>query len=412
MLQLPDLPLQRDSVITIQVPDSFRADYDVYGFPYSQEKYNYKLNDYVSELQLVPLETIPKCKIKHIFNLQTDSCFLFITDQSGNYGKDFHFYCFTREGKYVCTFSQYGYERNSYRGIPELSIDRKHKEVCLLDEYTDKMLFYDYSGRHLRTEKMDYSFFHIEFADTLRATTIYSLFEVNNSVSHYIPRLFLNKGKDLPYAKEFPTINRNNNDYWQNGYLYSFDNSIYYTHELTDTIWELKPNAADARFAFRYSHGSSLFNISETDTLTDMGFYARKGSKLHHSGSSSRNKFLLTKDFLYAVFTKPIKGTDSMGSLSMLLYNRHSGKMLAYMQGGFDEGIPHTTLAQHLFQGVFSSVFSDGTFIQVLNPDVIKTNVYGDDRFYTTMKKGELEFVKKLKMDDNPVLLLVRFKDF
>lgn len=106
-----------------------------------------KLSDLVQSAEYIPLETTDDCLIGGVSHFDISDRYIVV----GCY-KSTSVYLFGRDGRFIRKIGRAGQGPAEYLQINYLRIDEAKNELAVFD-YT-KVIFYDLSGKHLRTQKL------------------------------------------------------------------------------------------------------------------------------------------------------------------------------------------------------------------------------------------------------------------
>ena len=351
-----------------------------------------------TSVHYLPLETREECLIGDIEKLVSDESFIFVFDKSNNVVLRFS----QKNGAFLNGYGSKGRGPGEYTRLTDMSIDKKRKEVCLLDQSGFKIIYFNYDGMMLREEPLYYFYNEMEFlGDRLVLNTYFNenimVPSVNNNrlVIAELNQTPLNVGFAFPegltqqfhqdVCRTFTTCN----------------NEIYYNHVLSDTIWQIKENGTCiAKYIFKFPNRDNLFDENDFRQITDEKYKERKKGIPNFGG----NIWLLTKDFVYSEFS----------NCAPLLYCISSGQYRygypRYRSFGINGMIPvrHT--------------LNDTSFVRVLQPFQLiqqhKNWIEGMDDFTDSnywknlLTEEERQLLSNMTEEDNPILMIMDIEPF
>lgn len=273
--RLPSMQLKTDSIVHLHVIpfDGTKAEY-----PKIRTRY-------------IPLETTDECRIKYISKIESDDSILFIFDRSGQKVLSFS----ERDGSFLSKFNIPRLnDTKYYKPITCMGIDKKRKEVCLvINEKYSKLVYFTYDGIQLREEPTFYYYSDIQYVgDSLVLLTG----ENKDIPAIKNNRLMIARHDQTPLAGGFRLPDTYDCNHGMFRGLQSCGEEVYYTHVLSDTIWQVREDGCcEARYVIKApGRDKNLFNEEEIRTLTNEQYEARTKDALHLCAC------YITRDFIYA----------------------------------------------------------------------------------------------------------------
>lgn len=342
----------------------------------------------------VCLETTSESLLGNINKLCYDDGMLFVFDRENNIVLSF-----TENGKFCNKISQKGRGPMEYIELTDISINPYSKELCLLDLSGGKILTFDYQGNYKDGKPLFYYYGGLEFSK--KHIYMSTGFTGNTRVPTIdCNRVIIANHSQEPLFKAFPYKEELRYSFHWEDYraIQSFDNNIYFHHSLSDTIWEIKDSLCVARFLIDFTKRGKLFKDEEWNTMTDEKYTKLKDNIRYFSG-----KYLISGSWLYASITNPNK------MVTPLLYNFKT-KQKKY---GYFSSSNNNFYIQLLYNSLDFSL-GKNRFVKVIQPFETK-------RYLQQLKKLGIKnqlsstenklFNKILKEEDNPVLLIIQFKE-
>lgn len=102
-----------------------------------------------TSLEFVKLETNDNCIINDIAKIELDDSLIFIEDYMQR------LYSFHRNGKFLCRIGEKGGADNEYVTMFDFVLNRKEKQVYIVDSSSGKIVIYDYCGKYLGNKRFD-----------------------------------------------------------------------------------------------------------------------------------------------------------------------------------------------------------------------------------------------------------------
>lgn len=388
----PYMKLVTDKAVHIDVQEKDSAGNRV---EFSRESPNMRI-------RYIPLETTDECLIGgNIAKLESDDLSMFILDIDN--GRVLRF--LQKDGSFMNSFGQKGRGPGEYMDVTDMSLDRKKKEVCLIDRGGFKFLYYDYDGHFLREEPLYYFYNTAEFVGD------YIIQHTSTSDNTMAPslnnnRLVLARKADLePEYVCFPFSRKSMDNFHQGQrhYFLTCNENVYYTYLLSDTIWHIKPDGVcEAKFVLKFPGRDNLFDENNFQHITDE-LYKEKttGASCYY-----RDDIRITEDFVHAGI---VGGKD-------LLYSISTGncKYGALSCNSFGTPI-------HLYNML---TLNGKSFVMTLQPFEIIRQCNMDIEFYAKhtdspnyflnnrLTEEERQLLQKMTLEDNPILMIIDIEPF
>ena len=357
-----------------------------------------QINDYIEEYKYVHLETNAACLIGNIHKIYTDSSYIFVFDKQNNKAL-----IFSDTGNFYTKLGKKGRGPREYIELCNISLDTYKKEVCLLDLGGLKLLFYSYSGEYLREEPMFYYYSGIEFMgqNRMALSTSFAYNDQTPAISNH--RVIVAQCDQTPLYKGFPYTSKLREDFhWEDAQpIKKIKDDIFFHHVLSDTIWQIKDSLCKARYVVKFPERNNLFNEHEMQTITDKTYSDKTAKNIFFNGI-----YLMNDQFI----SMAIVNQDQIAY--PLIYSRKTGKIL---YGLFFAKWDMNELGPLLIHSYFDFTYKDNAFVKVIQPFEALSMLKDMRKNKTDMTKypfKDQEFMKKLHEEDNPVLMIVKLKEF
>lgn len=365
----------------------------------SEEKVEYNmLNDSVIKMKTryIPLETKEECLIGSIHKLESDDSSIFIFDRNNGSALRFS----QKDGSFLCRYGAKGRGPGEYVTLAEMSVNKKKKEVCLIDFDQYKLMFFNYDGVLLREEPLYYGFSRIEFFEN---TMILHTHHSDNTMAPSINnnRLVLAQFDQTPLYVGF-SFPKSLNQFSQ-GEKHCFitcKDEVYYNHVLSDTIWQIKENGTcEARYVFKFSGRDNLFDEKDFQTITNEEYEQKTKDVPYY-----RDNIIITENFIRARINKA----------TQLLY--------CISTGHYIYGEPCRAIFGY-WQPFYADFSLNGTsLVRVLQPfEIIKNHQFIKENFneyqYSLYWKNDVTaeerlLFQKMTAEDNPILMIMDIEPF
>lgn len=347
--------------------------------------------------RFLPLETTEECLIGNISKLASDDGSLFVFDKTNKSALRFS----QKDGSFLCRYGTPGRGSGEYVTPIDMAINKKKKEVCLLDFSLFKLMYFNYDGVLLREEPLYYVYNKMEFlANTMILHTHYNENATAPSVSNN--RLVLAKPDQTPLfvGFSFPKGFSDNFNYSELRCFTTCKDEVYYTHVLSDTIWQIKENGiCEARYVLKFPGRDNLFTEKDFQQLTNEEYKERTKDV-----SYFYDYMFITDNFVYV----------DLYNGSTLLYCISTGHCMYNPS--------HSLFAEpHGFHVDFT--VNDTSFGLVLQPfELIKQNKLFKDVLFNEsqynnywnkqLTEEERQLLQKMTPEDNPVLMIMDIEPF
>lgn len=355
------------------------------------------IDSLVESCRFIPLETNEKSLIGDVANIQFDGDRIFVYDSNNSRLMEFN-----DKGKFISRIGSEGRGPGEYIEMGHFALDRKSKHVYILDIAGQKLECYDYNGRHLKSQPMFYMFSAFAFnRDNIFALTRW-WGEINRGIPNFDKHQLIIADRKLVPEQAFGF----NNPQLYNGYfsadgrIVSCDGGIYYNDILVpDTIWFIGSDKAEAVATFTCGKRGKAFSADEIKTLTDDNYY----DMLKKKNICDIDKYAITKDFVYALLS-------TNQGFKNVIYCRKTRHFTNYTTHG-------TKAIKSLYYklwGVNELDYTDGElFYRVLQPHKLVANrEFFTPEDYARIPENERKMFKSFKEEDNPILMVFKFKEF
>lgn len=386
----PYMKLITDKAIHLQVHEKETKDNSVV---YNKEPINLRI-------RYLPLETTEDGLVGgRIAKLESDESFIFIFDEDNNQVLRFS----KEDGSFLNKYGSYGRGPGEYVGISDMSLNRRKKEVCLIDFSGYKFLYYDYDGHLQREEPLYYFYGKVEF---LNDYMIQYTGSNGNTMAPSVNNnrlVFARQSDQAPEYVCFPFPENVGKAFGQTMKhpFVTCGEEVYYNYLLSDTIWQIKPNGTcEAKYVFKFPGRDNLFDENDFRNMSG-DVYARKTKEAKYY---YRDNIRITRDFVYAGITNG----------KYMLYCIPTGNYRYGMltcKGFGDHQLLHNLLTL------------DGkSFVKVLQPfDILKfvNHMMGTDNenarkyfWENNLTEDERRMLQKMTTEDNPILMIIDIEPF
>ena len=357
------------------------------------------------EYKIIKLESNEECMIGQITNVLVDDSLIFVFDSWHN-----NVFVFNSDGKYKNKIGQKGHARNEYTSITYMSLDKGLKQVCLRDDYSQKLLFYDYQGHFQNCEPMFFWFEGIEIYGDRRITLTLPYPNAEyQELDKFKLTITNNKGRPIYGALTnpgFPKYSLRKSQFRTclSRPMHTFPDGVYYIDILTpDTIWRINETECDPILTVNFGEP---FTTPETyKEMTNDSYLKRINEVLH-----LRDDFIFTKNFSYVSFGKSAiidlnTGTNIIGQIT----RRRESSWQNLFSFSFGLKPYNDIFLFDWYTDQFAKVFYADEVINSIK--ALRKNNDGE-AFYQNWPQADRDFINGLSMEDNPLIIIGTFKKF
>lgn len=403
--KIPMLPARVDSTLRNICPDHIISQGET-------------IPSVVGEVTMLPLAPTPGFHIGWIEKIDTDGDLIFVLGAETKSEEAFSAeikeragFIFRKNGSLVAQLKPTDVDKDKNQIV--MAVNRQAKEVCLMywgehDGGEGDLLSYDYEGNLLRHELVFFSYGNIMgFTQNHLISNLRPAFD-------FAPQLTVRDPEGMPHGFILTRPNK--------VYTYDFEvcltnsgDELFYAKAYSDTIWQVSPEGAVARYLVRGDSvgiGSLPFNNDSTITKSQRVL-------------ATENRFipnidydlplLVSPDFLLCRYVKNYNikiQEETEGKFawecetlhSILVYDRKTGNSCWAWKL-----TPKWTL-QGLCSTGAQALTTDGTLISPQTPANLKYYLAHPEAAEFDSKTQT--FIKKLDIKANPVLLLMPLKHF
>lgn len=370
------------------------------------------------EVKMLPLAPTPGFRIGWIDKIETDGDLIFVLGAETKSEEAFSAeikeragFIFRKDGSLVAQLKPTDVDKDKNQIV--MAVNRQAKEVCLMywgehDGGEGDLLSYDYEGNLLRHELVFFNYGNIMgFTQNHLISNLRPAFD-------FAPQLTVRDPEGMPHGFILTRPNK--------VYTYDFEvcltnsgDELFYAKAYSDTIWQVSPEGATARYLVRGdSVGIGLLPFNNDSTIT-------KSQRV----LATENRFipnidydlplLVSPDFLLCRYVKNYNikiQEETEGKFawecetlhSILVYDRKTGNSCWAWKL-----TPKWTL-QGLCSTGAQALTTDGTLISPQTPANLKYYLAHPEAAEFDSKTQA--FIKKLDIKANPVLLLMPLKHF
>ena len=356
------------------------------------------------EYRIIALESSDECMIGEIRNMLVDDSLIFVYD-----GWHENVFVFNLEGKFLNKVGQKGHARNEYTSITYMSLDRELKQICLRDDDSQKLVFYDYQGHFLHCEPM---FFWFDAFEIYGKNRIMLTLPYPNSDYPEIAKfkLTITDGKGQPVYGAlldpgFPKYSLMGSQFRTSMTrpMHTYPDGVYYMDILSpDTIWRI--DSAECVPILAADFGEPFTTPKMYQEMTN-DKYLERINEVH----ALKDNFVFTRNFGYVTFDKSA------------LIDLKTGKYIAGQVCrpiGPWKNLLTCALDLAIYNGPYLFDWDSDQFaIVVYANDILKAtrsmrkNPDGEEAYQAWPQQDRVN-LENLSAEDNPLIIVGTFNDF
>ena len=347
----------------------------------------YNIYELIDTVFFVPLETKGNCLIGEVSKIIADSNSIFVLDKNNGSVLKFDYH-----GKFLCRFGNRGNGPGEFVKLYDMALDYENKQICLLDLDGGKQIFFSYNGKYIKDVPLYFYYSQLEFGygKQVAYTGLSSNSHIPAIDDHQL--VITNQGQTpLNAGFAYNGKIRNRFHFTSSRPLSSIKGNIFFHHLLSDTIWEIKDTVCHARYVLNIPNNK--LGKMHSMPLTDELYKKAVESQLSFTGIYTQ-----TSDVVCFFIANKKR-------LEPLLYSKVSGKTLY----GYAFSEPKKNLFEALKCNYFEFANND-YFIKVIQPyDAIRIVKLNKD---IHPDREENLLLKNLDLEDNPILMFAKLKEF
>lgn len=419
LMEAPRLPARTDSTLCIINPGTPNWN-EVNPKMSGTQDENPLLPTFTGDVTILPLAPTPGFHIGHVEKIEADGDLLFMLGAETEAGGESVFqynikrkagFIFRRDGSLVAQLKVSNVSKD--KDMVTMALNREAKEISLMfwekwrDNWGD-LLSYDYEGNLLRHDVTYY-----DYANIMGFTQNHLVSNVRPPLHDFAPQLTVYDKELLPrgfcLSRPSPVYTCD-----LEAALVSSGNELFYAAGYSDTIWQVTPEGAFARYLVR-DDGVGIGSVAFDSTLTQsQRVLATENIFIPEPGIDQ--SLLVSPDFLLRRYIQHYdirieEETDSTfrwthsNRYTYLVYDRVSGHSCWAWSIN-----PNKYELQGLCLKAAQGLAADGTLISFHTPAQLK--YYASHPEWYQLDDKTLTFIRQLDIKANPVLLLMPLKHF
>ena len=366
--------VREDECIQVELPSKS---------PYSD------LDTIFSSYKLIPLETSEEFLIGNIDRIiKCPGCYCIQDRENANV------FIFEENGKFRCKLGNKGHARNEHLDAWSIAYDEKNEQIVMLDLTGRRLLSYDLMGNLKKVASLFFLYHDMAFlGDDILCLTESAYNRFSDIID--LSRLVLADKMGKPIRRGFPITEMIRKNFNYGNKLAQYKDKAYFSDLLSDTIWEVSGKEM-APILNMTVNGSQRFSKDEKENMTDRIFKMRLAKQPH------ANQIHISSEYIALPVAIPREG----GAIALMLISRKSNR-----QKFVGISTNHTRLDSYLPITGPDGFADNSTLIHTFSPNFLQMGA-SNTPIKDHLSKEEKEILKKLKPNDNPVLLLERLIDF
>lgn len=358
------------------------------------------------EYRIIQLETTEECIVGVTDNLLIADSLIFVVDTWGR-----QISVFDMNGKFQNHIGRKGHAKGEYVSMYSVTLDTRQKRVCLIDEDSQKLLFYDYKGNFLSQEPRYFWYQSIALLGDGKRVLLTLPYDHKDYQALNSFKLTITDEKGIPVcgALEDPGFPKYRLDKCQFqgsliNALHTNPDGVYYLDILSpDTIWKIKGKECTPFVCVDFGEP---FTTPETYREMTNGSYRKRMNQT----KVLWDNFAFSKDFGYLYYDR------------CAIIDLNTGK---YMIGKIEErgNKPTPNFLEFAFQtypnekiflfdwekNQFAKVWPANEAVRMLS--MMRQNPEWE-KIYQAWPQSDRDILDRLAPEDNPVIVVGTFKKF
>ena len=357
------------------------------------------------DYRIIPLETTEECVVGEVDNLFVDESLIFVVDRWSE-----RILVFDLNGKFLHGIGRKGHAADEYVSMMRVTFDELGKRVCVLDEDSQKLLFYDYQGNFLGKESRYFWYENMAFLGDKRVLLTlpytHTDYEALNSF-----KLTVTDEKGKPVCGVLPDpgfpkykLDDNRFAYHLAQPLHPFPDGVYYLDVLSpDTIWKVQEAECVPFVAADF--GEPFTTLQTYREMTTDKFFQRWNEvKFIH------DNFAFSKDFGYLYYGNCAVIDLRTGKYLTGRLNRRGSRPEAnFLEFAFQTYPNEKFFLFDWEKNQFAKVWDADETLRLV--DLMRKNKGGEE-VYQSWPKSDRAILDNLSPEDNPVIVVGTFKKF
>lgn len=336
--------------------------------------------DIVDSISYIPLETSEKCLLGELQRIKRDGDFYFVEDAKG-------LFVFGKGGRFLNEIGHKGNAPGEYLYMDNFYLDRKDKQVCIINNVQKRILRYAYDGTYVSMSYLEPKDANIESVMVCDGGELLAFYPLPNDLFHIDSeyRVFREKGDTLVSEKIMSAKSLTTKDAFY-PFLYfpmvTFSDKHFLASVFSNELYQYKNGKVFPVYCI--DAFAAIPNEAFLDEHKGMDFFELLKIMSQKNISTGITALEASSDYLFALIDnrKALVWDGEKGILISTTYNSDLNLYSSLLTGGSSD--------EHV--GYFSAEF------------------FCEKKEDSAGSKALSELADSLSEDDNPVLFLYHFK--
>lgn len=337
----------------------------------------------------IPLESNGKCIIGNVTKILTcKDCYCILDRDNKNV------FIFERDGRFRCRLGDIGHGPKEHVDAWNIAYNEKKELLTLLDLSGRKLQHFDLKGNFLGEQSLYLLFTDFEYLNDdiiLYTGTSYNKF--SSILDLY--QLVVTDEAQKPLSRGCKTTTNIRQEFNYSAVFKKYDNKVLYDDLLSDTIWSISRNHITPLIIMDIENKRKLSQYDKQH-MTDYLY------KEYNKDNTNVLNWFVTPKYISMIYHTPKGG----GPVQNLIYSKKSGLSKVI---GFN--LCPKRLGDYLAKAGFDGVISDNTFLKVVEPYNI-IEAINNPEIKNNLTTKELDIVRNLTIDGNPIIMIEKIYDF
>lgn len=351
------------------------------------------------EYRVIQLETTVNSLVGEIDDILVDDSLMFLVDGLGQ-----RVMVFDMNGRFRNNVGMRGHGAGEYAYMSQAALDCRHKRVCIVDSYSERLLFYDYRGKFLGQEPRYFQFGDLAFLDDRRVLLTLPYQHTGYKALDAF-RLTVTDERGMPVCgvlgnPGFPDLHTF--AYSLQTPLHSTPDGVYYLDVLSpDTIWKVSGKGCVPFVAADFGEPFTTLRAYREMTYEK---YNERSKQVRHL----YDDFAFSREFGY------LRDADGC-----TIINLQNGK---YLTGHMTRNRRLANLLEFAFESYHKRTFlfdwERNQFAKVCMADetrelldMMRENKDGE-QMYQSWPQSDRAILERLSPEDNPLIVVGTFRKF
>ncbi|MCL2651079.1 MAG: 6-bladed beta-propeller [Candidatus Azobacteroides sp.] len=350
-----------------------------------------KLSTLFDSIEYVKLSNEPKAIIGDINKIVIHDTCIFILDRY----KTKSLKKFSNKGNYLATIGRQGAGPEEYVEPTDFII--QEDEIIVSDQFKSDLKFYDLFGNFKYAKKVPFLFLKFSFFSPNRYVFHQVSTDGNNHLQSIANWLIFETDSTFHINNRgfFRSNNKDNNHIVENNF-YSYKDKVFFHPTYNDTIYSISPNYhIRAEYIIDFPNGKLPERYLLKENKKELLKNINEGPYAIFSGN-----YVPTDDYLYLEYT-------TKNQLSRVLYSKKTNKIIIGSKVSndinqiFQFNNIRTSTDQNVLVGYMQAYLISDLF-----------GKYSRNEWVKSIGEKNTRIAESIKIEDNPIILFFKIKDF